>query len=113
MWRGRILEIIGLWLIFNAFMQRTPETTALVNMCTGGMVAILGVSLRHVNAWHGLTVGIAGALLIVMAFVSPFTVHYINLWGDLIAGILVWLCGKRIVSSEIGGPWRLKDGPVY
>jgi cell division protein FtsW (lipid II flippase) len=113
MWKGRVLELIGLWLMVTALMHHSPDSTAWINIFTGGVVAIFGASLLHSKAWQGLTAVVAGAFLFFLAFVPSFRAHNINLWVDSVVGIVVWFCGWRIVASEIGGPWRLKDGPVY
>jgi hypothetical protein len=113
MWRGRVLEILGIWLIITGFMHHSVDTTAWINIITGGVVTIFGASLRNSKPWQGLTAAILGLLLLFMALVPSFRTHHINIWIDGIVGLLVWFCGWRIVSSELGGPWRLKDGPVY
>jgi hypothetical protein len=112
MWKGRSLELLGLWLVVAALMHYSADSTAWINIFTGGVVAIIGASLLQSRAWQGLTAGIAGMILFFLAFVPALRVHSVNLWIDGVVGLLVWFCGWRIVASEIGGPWRLKDGPV-
>ncbi len=104
---------IGLWLIVASFMHHGSDTTALINMITGGVVAIVGASLRHSKPWQGVMTVFVGAVLFITAFLPSFRIHPINQWINGIGGFLVWFCGWRMVASEMGGPWRLKDGPVY
>lgn len=113
MWRARLLEILGLWLMVTAFVHHSLDTTMWINIYTGGAVAIIGASLRHSSPWQGLTAGIFGLLLLFTAFLPFFRIHQVNSWVDGVGGFLVWFCGWRIVARESGGPWRLKDRPVY
>lgn len=112
MWKGRVLEFLGIWLIVAAFMHQGSDTTALINLVTGGAAVIVGASLKNSKPWQGVSTVIVGALLFFLAFVPSLRIHQTNLYIGGTGGLLVWFFGWRIVTSEKGGPWRLKDRPV-
>jgi len=113
MWKGRSLQMLGLWLIITAFVHHSQQTTAWINIITGSVVAGIGAHLRQSKRWQGLTGYVAGGLLILLAFVPSLTVHHVNVWIAGLAGLVIWFSGWRIVVTEHGGPWRLKDRPQY
>jgi hypothetical protein len=112
MWKGRALQILGLWVIVSALMHNSPNTTGLINTFTGLAVLVFGIGLRDAKPWQGLIAGFAGLLLMILAFVPSARIHTNNLWIDSAVGALIWFCGWRVVASEMGGPWHLKDGPI-
>ena len=113
MWQGRLLELLGIWLIVAAFGHYGSGTNGWINIATGFVVAGLGLFLRKLRPRLGLTVSVLGLLLMVLAFVHPLMVQFRQVWVDGLAGLAVWFCGWRAVAGESGGPWRMKDRPVW
>ncbi len=113
MWKGHILEILGLGLIVTAFLRYDPSTTAWINVAGGAVIAVLGTSLWHTASRRGLAANVLGLTLLVTALIPPLRSHGINIWIAGLGGVMAWMLGRRVVASESGGPWRLKDRPVY
>lgn len=113
MLQGRILEILGLGLIVTAFMHNDGPTTTLVNAVAGGVIALMGVFLWKEKPKPAQLTNLFGLLLLVVAFLPPLRSHAYNIWIAGCCGFGAWFVGWRVVASEKGGPWRLKDRPIY
>jgi arginine exporter protein ArgO len=113
MWKGHILEILGLGLVVTAFLHYDPSTTAWINVAAGAVIAVLGTSLWHTASRRGLTANILGLALLLAALIPPLRIHHVNTWIAGLVGVMAWMLGRRVVASESGGPWRLKDRPIY
>lgn len=113
MWKGHLLELVGLGLIVTAFMHHDSSTTAWVYAGSGGLIAVVGSSLWHRTPRRGLVANILGVALMVMALIPPLRSHACAIWIAPIAGVVAWSLGRKVVASESGGPWRLKDRPIY
>lgn len=113
MWKGHLLELLGLGLIVTAFLHYDSSTTAWIDAAAGGLIALVGTLLWHYSPRRGLTANILGVALLVIALIPVCRGHSCNMWIAGIAGVIAWSLGRRVVASESGGPWRLKDRPVY
>ena len=113
MWKGHLLELLGLGLIVTAFLHYENSTTAWIDAAAGGLIALIGTSLWHQTPRRGLVANILGVVLLVMALIPQLHIHEANIWIGSIGGIIAWSLGRRVVASESGGPWRLKDRPIY
>ncbi len=113
MWRGKLLEVLGLGLILTAFIHLTGSTTGWVGAVAGCLIVLVGTSLWHSIPRPATVANVAGLCLVVTALIPAFRIHGNNLWVAAIAGVITWAMGWRIVTEESGGPWRLKDRPMY
>ena len=113
MWRGRLLEILGLGLIVTAFMHFTGSMTGWVDAVAGCSIALIGTSLWNRYPWPALWANLAGLIVLVAALIPSYHTPATNVWVVTIVGVITWIVGLRIVAQESGGPWRLKNRPVY
>jgi len=113
MWKGHLLEILGLGLIVTAFTHYGNATTAWVNVVGGGVIALIGTSLWNSAGRRGFITNILGLTVMAAACIPPLTSHSRNIWLAAIAGGISWIIGHGVVASESGGPWRLKDRPIH
>jgi len=113
MWQGRLLEVLGIWLVVAAFGHFGSGTNGWINIGTGIVVGLLGLLLRKIQPRLGPTAAVLGLVLMALALVPSLMVQFRQVWIDGLAGFAIWFLGWRVVASESGGPWRLKDRPVY
>ncbi len=113
MWRGRLLEVLGLGLIVTAFMNFTGSTTGWIDAVAGCLIALAGTSLWRSTPRPALVANVTGLCILMAAMIPPFRSHSYNIWIATCLGLTTWVVGWHIVAAESGGPWRLKDRPVY
>lgn len=113
MLKGNLLEILGLGLIVTAFLHLESSTTAWLNVGAGVLIAAIGTSLWPSASRLGIVANLVGVALMVAALIPLLRVHGVNTWIAGIAGALAWGVGHKVAVSESGGPWRLKDRPLY
>ncbi len=113
MLKGNLLEILGLGLIVTAVMHLESSTTAWLNVGAGVLIAAIGTSLWNSASRLGMAANIVGVALMVVALIPLLRVHGFNIWIAGVAGVMAWGVGHQVAASESGGPWRLKDRPLY
>lgn len=113
MWMGRLTQVLGIGLIVAAFGQYGSANNVWINLAAGIVVSGLGLLARRLRPKLGKVIALLGLVLVVVALVPPFMVQFRQVWIDGLAGLAVWICGWRLVAGESGGPWRLKDRPVF
>jgi len=113
MWLGRLIEVLSLGLIVAAFGNFGSGNNVWNNLGVGLSVFGLGFLSRRLRPRLGKATALLGLALVVVAFVPPLMVQYRQVWVDGLAGLAIWFCGWRLVAGESGGPWRLKDRPVF
>ena len=113
MWRGRMLQILGLMLIVTAFGHYREISTSLINATTGLTIALIGSTYWPQVQRRAIFVNALGLTLLLLALIPPLQAHATNHWLAGCGGAVVLFTGWRITISESGGPWRLKDRPVF